>query len=190
MFSVADFEEELLNRSGSKCELCESQEDIKALEVSSVGLSLSTDTCAILCGVCRAGLKDPKSVSEYHWACLHGTIWSPLPAIQVLSWRLLNYLSEEGWAQDLLGQMFLDDDTMAWAQDDGQAEPTLDSNGDQLHDGDNVFVIKDLNVKGASFVAKRGTTVRNIRLSPDPEYIQGKVNGSQIMLKTCFIKKV
>ncbi len=190
MVSATDFEDQLLNRSGHSCELCESKEGLKAFEVSSAGLSLSSDTCVILCEICLNGIEDPKSVSEYHWALLHGTIWSSQPAILVLSWRILNHLSEEGWAQDLLGQIYLDEDTLAWAQDDGKAEPTLDSNGDQLMDGDTVFIIKDLDVKGTSFVAKRGTTVRSIRLSPDPEYIQGKVNGSQIMLKTCFIKKV
>ncbi|MCL4110837.1 UNVERIFIED_CONTAM: hypothetical protein GTU68_039950 [Idotea baltica] len=66
---------------------------------------------------------------------------------------------------------------------------TLDSNGTRLADGDTVQVIKDLDVKGANFVAKRGTMVKNIRLTSNPEHVDGRVNGTAIVLKTCFLKK-
>jgi alkylphosphonate utilization operon protein PhnA len=56
--------------------------------------------------------------------------------------------------------------------------------------GDNVHIIKDLDVKGTTFTAKRGTLVKAIRLGEDPELVEGKVNGTSIMLKTCFLKKV
>ena len=65
-----------------------------------------------------------------------------------------------------------------------------DSNGAELNDGDDVTVIKDLKVKGSSMVVKRGTKVRGIRLSDDDHtHIEGKVDGSSIYLKTCFLKK-
>ena len=51
-------------------------------------------------------------------------------------------------------------------------------------------LIKDLNVKGTSFVAKRGTVVRNIRLCDVDGHIEGKVNGVTIYIKTCYLKKV
>lgn len=65
-----------------------------------------------------------------------------------------------------------------------------DSNGNPLADGDSVTVIKDLKVKGTSVTLKRGTLVRNIRLTDDPEEIEchaEKVKG--LVLKTCFLKK-
>ena len=65
----------------------------------------------------------------------------------------------------------------------------LDSNGTELMDGDAVTVIKDLNVKGSSLVIKRGTKVKNIRLTDNPEEVDCKINGSGIVLKTCFLKK-
>ena len=64
-----------------------------------------------------------------------------------------------------------------------------DSNGVILNAGDTVTIIKDLNVKGAGFTAKRGTAVRNISLTSNPEQIEGRVNGVKIVLLTCFLKK-
>lgn len=65
-----------------------------------------------------------------------------------------------------------------------------DSNGNILNDGDSVTVIKDLKVKGTSVTLKRGTTIKNIRLTGDAEEIEcnaEKVKG--LVLKTCFLKK-
>lgn len=64
-----------------------------------------------------------------------------------------------------------------------------DSNGAELQTGDAVTVIKDLPVKGSSMVVKRGTKVKNIRLTEDPELVDCKIDGSSIVLKTCFLKK-
>lgn len=64
-----------------------------------------------------------------------------------------------------------------------------DSNGNILQDGDNVTVIKDLKVKGSSSVIKRGTVVKNIRLTDDEDEIEGKVNKEQMVLRTEFLKK-
>ncbi len=64
-----------------------------------------------------------------------------------------------------------------------------DSNGNLLQDGDAVLVIKDLKVRGSSAVIKRGTKVKSIRLTEDPEEVEGKVDGSMMVLKACFLKK-
>jgi protein PhnA len=64
-----------------------------------------------------------------------------------------------------------------------------DSNGAELMDGDAVTVIKDLKVKGSSMVIKRGTKVKSIRLTDNPEEVDCKIDGSSIVLKTCFLKK-
>jgi protein PhnA len=65
-----------------------------------------------------------------------------------------------------------------------------DSNGTILNDGDSVTVIKDLKVKGSSTVLKRGTVIKSIRLTDDPDEIEGrtdKVKG--LVLRTEFLKK-
>lgn len=78
-------------------------------------------------------------------------------------------------------------------EEDGSAPETIevakDSNGAELFDGDSVTVIKDLKVKGSSMVIKRGTKVKSIRLTGNPEEVDCKIDGSSIVLKTCFLKK-
>lgn len=65
-----------------------------------------------------------------------------------------------------------------------------DSNGTTLQDGDSVTLIKDLPVKGANVTLKRGTMVKNIRLTTNPAEIEcnaDKVKG--LVLRTEFLKK-
>lgn len=64
-----------------------------------------------------------------------------------------------------------------------------DSNGSVLKDGDSVTVIKDLKVRGSSSVIKRGTMVKNIRLTDDADEVEGKVEKSMMVLRTEFLKK-
>jgi protein PhnA len=64
-----------------------------------------------------------------------------------------------------------------------------DSNGTILAEGDSVTLIKDLKVKGSSSTLKRGTMVKNIRLTSNNEEIEGRISGNDIVLKTCFLKK-
>lgn len=65
-----------------------------------------------------------------------------------------------------------------------------DSNGNILKDGDSVHVIKDLKVKGAGEILKRGTMVKNIRLTGDPGEIEGRTGSIKgLVLKTEFVKK-
>lgn len=79
-----------------------------------------------------------------------------------------------------------------WSPEQGADETdskARDSNGTELQDGDAVTVIKDLKVKGSSMVIKRGTKVRSIRLTDNPEEVDCRIDGSSIVLKTCFLKK-
>ena len=90
--------------------------------------------------------------------------------------------------------LYLEDDTLAWAQQglangDDNDLVCKDSNGTILSAGDTVTLIKDLAVKGANFTAKRGTTVKNISLTDNPEQIEGKVNSTRIVLLSKFLKK-
>jgi len=67
---------------------------------------------------------------------------------------------------------------------------TKDSNGNILSEGDSVTLIKDLKVRGSSSVLKRGTLVKNIRLTDDEKEIEGKVDKVMMVLKTEFLKKM
>ncbi len=188
-------ESELQARSESKCELCGSTENLSVYEIppSSNG---SADECILLCETCQDQIENPDHVDVNHWRCLNDSMWSQVPAVQVMAWRMLNRLKAEGWPQDLLDMLYLEEDVLSWAMADAaaeEAEDTVvhkDSNGAVLAAGDTVTLIKDLNVKGANFTAKRGTAVRNISLVADnPEHIEGRVNGQQIVILTQFVKK-
>jgi len=182
-------------RSEGKCELCAVTDDLAVYEVPASSDS-SADSCVYLCVTCQTQLDNPDAVEANHWRCLNDSMWSTVPAVQVLAWRMLTRLSGEGWPQDLLDMMYLEDDVKAWAEASGEGENTADavihrdSNGAILEAGDTVILIKDLNVKGGGFTAKRGTAVRGIRLVADnPEHIEGKVSGQTIVILTEFTKK-
>lgn len=64
-----------------------------------------------------------------------------------------------------------------------------DSNGTLLNEGDSVTLIKDLKVKGSSSILKRGTVVKNIRLTDNDDEIEGRVNKEMMVLRTEFLKK-
>ena len=189
-------EASLMARSGAKCELCAAEQ---ALEVYAVPASPSEDAdhSVLLCADCRSQLQ--AAGDSNRWRCLSDSMWSPVPAVQVLAWRQLHFLIQQGehWAQEQLDMLYLDDETRQWAeagathsaQDDDAEAPTLDSNGNPLQEGDSVTLIKDLEVKGAGFTAKRGTLVKGIRLTNNPLHIEGKVNGIQIVLVAAYLKK-
>lgn len=64
-----------------------------------------------------------------------------------------------------------------------------DASGKILNDGDTVTLAKDLKLKGTNTVIKRGTKVKNIRLTDDPAEIDCRVNKMSIVLRTEFVKK-
>jgi protein PhnA len=141
-----------------------------------------------ICTTCQAQIDGELEAS--HWRCLSSSMWSQDPAVQVLASRILERLSEADWARDLAQQLWLDDETRAWADNQSAVGAHVDSNGAPLTTGDNVVLIKDLPVKGAGFTAKRGTAVRGISLVQDnPEHIEGRVEGQRIVILTKFVKK-
>ena len=186
-------EKELIVRSSSACELCGAKDELSVYEVPASPDNGAAESVYV-CATCKDQIEDQNNVDSNHWRCLNDSMWSTVPAVQVMAWRMLTRLKPEGWPQDLLDMMYLDEETLAWAkaerteQDD--AIKHIDSNGVQLQTGDTVVLIKDLNVKGGGFTAKRGTAVRGISLVHDnPEHIEGKVNGQQIVILTQFVKK-
>lgn len=182
----------LIQRSGNKCELCGASEGLTEMEVTpSDG---SVDKSILVCSTCDTQIST-QAFDANHWRCLNDSMWSQEPAVQVVAYRTLHALAKgEAWAQDLLDMMYLEEDVKAWAEEeiefvDPDAEPTLDCNGTELKAGDTVHLIKDLVVKGANFTAKRGTPVRNISLTSNPEHIEGRVNGTRIVLVASYLKK-
>ncbi|MBV1888721.1 MAG: PhnA domain-containing protein [Proteobacteria bacterium] len=185
-------ETELQTRSESKCELCAATDNLGVYEIppSSDG---GADQSILVCGVCKPQLEGEVEIDTNHWRCLNDSMWSQVPAVQVMAWRLLDRLRGESWAQNQLEMLYLDEETLSWAQALAAGVDVvvhLDSNGAVLEAGDTVTLTKDLTVKGANFTAKRGTAVRGISLVPDnAEQIEGKVSGQRIVILTKFVKK-
>jgi protein PhnA len=65
-----------------------------------------------------------------------------------------------------------------------------DSNGTELHTGDDVVLIKDLTMRGSSRTFKRGTKVSGIKLTDNPEEVDCRLEGTEIVLRVEFLKKL
>ncbi|MEA3417938.1 MAG: PhnA domain-containing protein [Campylobacterota bacterium] len=186
-------EQELMQRCNSACELCGSADDLSVYEVSPSDGSAAESI--LVCSICRKQIEYPEKMDANHWHCLNESMWSQEPAVQVMAYRMLKRIVSEGWPQDLLDMLYLEPEVKEWADAENgngteKSEPTRDSNGTALEAGGSVTIIKDLEVKGAGFTAKRGTVVKNISLTDNPEQIEGRVNGTRIVLLSKFLKKV
>lgn len=189
------FEVQLQERSGNTCELCQSTNNLSVYPIPPDGGSRA-DNCLFVCEKCLNQLEKKEDIDPTHWSCLRDSMWSEVPAVQVVVWRLLNRMKNETWSADLIDQMYLDDENLEWAKATGdhhEAEAEdfhLDSNGVKLATGDSVTLIKSLDVKGSQINAKIGTVVKNIKLIADnTAQIEGKIEGQQIVILTKFVRK-
>ncbi|MFL1011039.1 PhnA domain-containing protein [Flavisericum labens] len=185
----------LKDRSNNTCELCSSAEDLSQYTIPpSLNENVSNDV--LVCKTCLNQINGDADMDPNHWRCLNDSMWSEHAAVQIMAWRMLQRLRNEGWPKDLLDMMYLDEDTLALAratgEDKDESEKIIhrDVNGVILENGDNVVLVKDLKVKGSSLVAKQGTSVRNIRLdNENANYIEGKVDKQHIVIITKYVKK-
>jgi len=187
----------LKERSGNLCEL--SGKDDVSLSVYEVPASPNNGIGSMLfiSGKCIAQIEKKEEPDSSFWEqILPISIWSEIPAVQVVSWRMLNRFRNESWAADVLEMAYLEEAVLDWAKatndhfDDVNNVFHKDTNGNILQNGDTVTLIKDLDIKGSSLNAKVGTAVRNIRLVHDnPEQIEGKIEGQTIVILTKFVKR-
>ena len=189
-----DITAELIERSGGACELCLAKSELKEEAVEPTK-SRGGDDYVYVCASCSSQLQTPEQMDPNHWRCLNEAIWSEVDAVKVVAYRVLSQLKDEGWPNDLLEMIYLEDNVRDWAKagmsiDNEQKVIHRDCNGAILSAGDNIVLIKDLVVKGANFTAKRGAAVRGISLVFDNEnQIEGRVNGQHIVILTQFVKK-
>ncbi|GIJ97304.1 PhnA protein [Capnocytophaga stomatis] len=188
--------QELKKRSGNTCELCGATNNLEIYEVPPTSTG-GLDGSLLTCQTCISQIEGNAELDSNHWRCLNDSMWSEHRAVKAVAWRMLNRLKGEGWSLDLLNMMYLDDEELAFAKasddhlDESEKIIHRDSNGTILQAGDNVVLIKDLKVKGSSMVAKQGTVVRKISLDREnAQYIEGKVDGQQIVIVTQYVKKV
>jgi len=183
---------ELSKRSGNICELCGSNEQLNIYEVRPIKKN-ALNSSIYACTNCISQIENPDTTDPNHWQCLNDSMWSEHTVIKVISWRMLARLKKH----DLLDMMYLEEDELEWAKATGEGDDDedkivhRDSNGAIINAGDSVVLIKDLPVKGSSMIAKRGTAVRRVSLDHEnAEYIEGKVDGQQIVIITKYVKKI
>lgn len=188
-----DISRELKKRCESKCELCRDEANLSEYIVSPKK-GIVIDEKIVVCEFCLSQIESKELLDKNHWRCLNDSMWSPISAVQVVAYRMLHRMPEEPWAQDAINIIYMESETLKWAEEgiEDEAEKVIhkDSNGNILQNGDTVTLIQDLNVKGAGFTAKRGAAMRRIRLVHDnAEHIEGKIDGQHIVLVTKYVKK-
>jgi protein PhnA len=190
-----NIEEQLRERSNNQCELCGSKESLAVYSIPPDN-GPGADSCLFVCDTCLNQLEKKSELDAQHWSCLRDCMWSDTPAVQVVSWRMLNRLKNETWAAEAIDMLYLDDEKLEWAKasgdhmESGEDDMHRDCNGALLQTGDAVTLIKSLDVKGSQINAKIGTVVKNIKLVNDnTAQIEGKIEGQQIVILTKFVRK-
>ena len=184
-------EKRLKDRSGSVCEISGSDENLVAYLIEPK-TEETPENCILISQKLKDQIENPDTTDSNDWRGLSDSMWNENLPVQIVSWRMHARLKN----MDMLEMMYLDEDALEWAKATGEADDEeekiihKDSNGHILNDGDSVVLIKDLDVKGANFTAKRGAAVHNIKLVWDnPEHIEGRVENQHIVILTQYVKK-
>jgi protein PhnA len=184
-------EKRLKDRCNSQCEISGSEENLVVYLVEPKTEDIP-ENCILITKSLKDQIENPDTTNANDWRGLSDSMWNENLPVQVVSWRMLARLKNH----DLLDMMYLDEDALSWAKATGEGEEEegkiihKDSNGNLLFDGDSVVLIKDLDVKGANFTAKRGAAVHNIKVVWDnAEQIEGRVEGQHIVILTQYVKK-
>lgn len=184
-------EKRLKDRSGSLCEISGSDENLVVYLVEPK-TEATPENCILITKSLRDQIQNPETMNPNDWRGLSDSMWNENLPVQIVSWRMHARLKN----MDMLEMMYLDEDALEWAKATGEADDDegkivhKDSNGNILLDGDSVVLIKDLDVKGATFTAKRGAAVHNIKLVwDDANLIEGRVENQSIFILTQYVKK-
>jgi protein PhnA len=185
-------ERKLKDRSGSVCEISGTEHDLVVYVLPPTN-ERTVENSVLIAKHLKDQIENPETTDEKDWRGLSESMWSEHLPVQIVSWRMLARLKNT----DLLDMMYLDEEALEWAKATGEGEEEdenklvhKDSNGVTLLDGDSVVLIKDLDVKGATFTAKRGAAVHNIKLVwDDANLIEGRVENQNIYILTQYVKK-
>lgn len=184
-------EKRLKDRSDSKCEISGVDENL-VVYLLEPKTENTPENCILISKKLKDQIDNPETMNANDWRGLTDSMWNENLPVQIVSWRMHARLKNN----DMLEMMYLDEDALEWAKATGEADDDegkivhKDSNGNVLLDGDSVVLIKDLDVKGATFTAKRGAAVHNIKLVwDDANLIEGRVENQSIFILTQYVKK-
>ena len=186
---------QLQERSQQHCELCNQSTPLEIYAIPPLS-EKQASTSLFLCKKCIQQIDKKETLDPTYWTFLNQTMWSEIPAVQIVSWRMLQRLKNETWANEALDLMYLDEENETWAKamgdhiESGEATFHQDAFGNILQNGDSVVLTKSLDVKGSSVNAKIGTVVKNIKLvSDNKEQIEGKIDNQVIVILTQYLRK-
>lgn len=114
-----NFGKDLARRSKSHCELC-GNNGIKLFihEVPAVPKQPDFNHCIFICETCQSQINKPKTLDPNNWHCLHTSIWSEIPAVQIMSVLIAKTLAPKvDYAAELLDQIYLDETQQQWVED-------------------------------------------------------------------------
>lgn len=115
---LSRFAKDLVRRSRSHCELCDRNgAKLDVYELPPTEEEPFLDGCIFICDGCRKQIIEPKKMIPAHWRCLNNALYSEVPVVQVMSFRILRRLERNGerWATELLEHAYLDPDLEEWA---------------------------------------------------------------------------
>ncbi|MFH4966910.1 hypothetical protein V8G61_01790 [Gaetbulibacter sp. M240] len=113
--------EALKEISNNSCELCGAQNKLEIYQVPPVSTG-GVDGSLLACQTCIDQINDPEKTDPHHWGCLNDSMWSEYGAVKVVAWRMLSRLKKEGWSQDLLDMMYLEDNLLSFAKAIGEGQ--------------------------------------------------------------------
>jgi protein PhnA len=184
----------ILQRANNSCEICSNQSETFFTYIVPTHAHNTDADCVLLCPNCNTSIgSNDYSITE-NWRGIQGSIWSEVPAVKVLSYKIAQQLPATDWAQEVMDSAYLNEAELAWANSEADAVANVvihkDAYGVVLQTGDNILLTENLNVKGANFIASKGTKVSKIKLVPDnAKQIEGKIEGSTIVILTKFVRK-
>ncbi len=182
----------LSNRANGACEICTTSTTLLHGYTLPAKSNIIENQVAV-CKVCENDIASKQFTNVNHWQCLSGSIWNETYAIRALSYYVLKQLETQVWAKDILDSVEIEEDINEWVTISLHTDKPLihkDSYGVVLEHGDTIVLTQNLPVKGANFIAPKGTIVRKIKLVHDSEeQIEGKVEGMTIVILTKFVRK-
>ncbi len=119
---LSRYAKDLVRRSRSHCELCgKNGVKLDVYELLPFEEEPFVDGCIFICDGCRKQILEPKKMIPTHWRCLNNALYSEVPAVQVMSFRILRRLEKTGerWATELLEHAYLDPGLEDWANQAG-----------------------------------------------------------------------
>ena len=179
----------LQERSHTTCELCKSTKGINQYTIPpSLNENVANDV--LVCETCFNQINGDEAMDTNHWRCLNDSMWSEHVAVQIMAWRMLQRLRNEGWPKDLLEMMYLDDEALALARATGEHEDAANKIIHRDIKPSNIIIdtsgeLKVVDFGIATIVSKNNSSSENYSRAFTPTYASPEqIKSHRISIKT------